>query len=124
MGLYKLTRQRPDGNAVRGALIAYDENPLTGEQTTLETFHALENAKCLIPTGRYRIAVTLSPKFGTLMPLLVNVPGRSGIRIHGGTKPEHSHGCILITRRAEYQNLVQNLINEQNRCEPIYIDIV
>jgi hypothetical protein len=25
-----------------------------------------------------------------------NVPNRSGIRIHRGTKPEHSTGCILV----------------------------
>ena len=43
------------------------------------------------------MVLTMSPKFGVVLPLLENVPGRSGIRIHTGTKPEHSKGCILVT---------------------------
>ena len=123
MGLYQLIRQPAQGKAIRGTLQAFDENPITEEQIVLASYPALENAERAIPTGQYRVVVTLSPKFGTIMPLLTNVPGRSGIRIHGGTKPEHSHGCILITRRAAYQDLVQRLVNEQNRNEPIYLNV-
>ena len=57
----------------------------------------LENADFIIPEGRYELVLTMSPKFGVVLPLLENVPGRSGIRIHTGTKPEHSKGCVLVT---------------------------
>ena len=31
------------------------------------------------------------------MPLIDEVPEREGIRIHMGTKPEHSQGCVLVS---------------------------
>lgn len=49
-----------------------------------------------IKKGRYRVIVTWSPKYKRLMPLLVNVEGFEGIRIHSGNKAEDSHGCIII----------------------------
>ena len=54
-----------------------------------------------IPAGRYAVAVTWSPKFGRWLPLLVNVPHRSGIRIHAGNTAQDTAGCILVG-----QNLV------------------
>ena len=38
----------------------------------------------------------MSPKFKRLLPIVQNVPQRSGIRIHRGSKPEHSTGCVLV----------------------------
>ena len=63
----------------------------------------LENADYIIPEGTYELTLTMSPKFGKVLPLLGNVPGRSGIRIHRGTKPEHSKGCILVSAANEQQ---------------------
>lgn len=57
----------------------------------------LENADFIIPDGQYELTLTMSPKFGKVLPLLNNVPNRAGIRIHTGTRPEHSTGCILMT---------------------------
>lgn len=51
-----------------------------------------------IPTGLYEIIYTYSPKFKCQMPLVNNVKGFDGIRIHSGTKPEHTDGCILVGR--------------------------
>jgi hypothetical protein len=63
----------------------------------LETFTipTLENADYLIPAGTYPIERTWSPKFKKFLPILNDVPEREGIRIHRGTLPEHSQGCIL-----------------------------
>ena len=83
----------------------------------------MENADCLIPALIYRIAVTRSPKFKRLLPVLEQVPGRTGIRVHRGTRPEHSKGCILVSA-ADEQALTARFLAEQNRLEPIYIDIV
>lgn len=49
-----------------------------------------------IPTGRYRILITRSRRFGRWLPLLMNVKGFEGIRIHPGNKPEDTRGCILL----------------------------
>lgn len=48
-----------------------------------------------IPEGIYRVVITMSNRFKKLLPLLLNVPGYAGIRIHAGVIPEHTEGCIL-----------------------------
>lgn len=57
-----------------------------------------------IPTGRYRILITRSRRFGRWLPLLLNVKGFERIRIHAGNKPEDTRGCILLgfNRRKGY----------------------
>ncbi len=52
--------------------------------------------KTAIPTGRYRVLITRSRRFGRWLPLLMNVKGFEGIRIHPGNKPEDTKGCILL----------------------------
>jgi hypothetical protein len=48
-----------------------------------------------IPYGTYEVVITYSQRFKKDLPLLLNVPGYMGIRIHAGNTPEHSHGCLL-----------------------------
>jgi hypothetical protein len=59
----------------------------------------LENRDFLIPEGTYPLDKTYSPKFKKFLPEVQNVPERTGIRIHGGSIPEHSTGCILLDLR-------------------------
>ena len=113
MGFYKITRQKPEGKAVHGTI--QDETSFKAP--------TLENTDYIIPTGTYKLIVTLSPKYKVLMPLVLSVTGRSGIRIHFGTKPSHSKGCILMTTRTGYQELTKRLLEEQDRKEPIYLNI-
>lgn len=49
-----------------------------------------------IPIGTYRIIISYSNRFKKQMPLLLNVPGFSGIRIHTGNTEKDSLGCILV----------------------------
>lgn len=49
-----------------------------------------------IPRGRYRVSLTMSRRFGKLMPLVHDVPGFDGVRFHGGNTEEDTHGCPLL----------------------------
>lgn len=49
-----------------------------------------------IPVGRYAIAMTYSPHFKMVLPLLKDVPGFEGIRIHAGNTEADTEGCILV----------------------------
>lgn len=49
-----------------------------------------------IPAGLYRVILTPSQRFhGKVLPLLEDVPGFSGIRIHPGNTSAETEGCIL-----------------------------
>jgi len=48
-----------------------------------------------INTGTYPVKITYSPKFKRLMPLVQNVPGRSGIRWHPGSDWRSTLGCLI-----------------------------
>ena len=123
MGYYKLYRQQPKGKAVHGTLF-FCQPGRRNETLLVKAASTLENLDFIIPPLVYPVVVTMSPRFGKLMPLLRNVPGRDGIRIHGGIKPEHSRGCILLNRKNEYKALVERLLYEQKRHEDIRIEIV
>ena len=41
-----------------------------------------------IPAGKYQIEITESIRFNRLMPIIKDVPGFSGVRIHSGNTAE------------------------------------
>ena len=49
-----------------------------------------------IPAGIYKVEVTYSPRFKRNLPLLIDVPNYTGIRIHNGSNKDHTSGCILV----------------------------
>lgn len=49
-----------------------------------------------IPAGTYKVEVTYSPRFKRNLPLLIDVPNYTGIRIHEGSNKDHTSGCILV----------------------------
>lgn len=52
-----------------------------------------------IPAGRYEVVLTWSPKFKRQLPLLLDVPGFTGIRIHALNDKTGTQGCIGVGRR-------------------------
>jgi hypothetical protein len=51
--------------------------------------------KTAIPAGRYEVVITWSNRFKRLLPLLLNVKGFTGIRMHVGNYATNTDGCLL-----------------------------
>jgi hypothetical protein len=49
-----------------------------------------------IPAGKYEVQLTMSPRFGRVLPLLLNVENFTGVRIHPGNSAKDTDGCILV----------------------------
>ena len=111
MAVIQMRRISRNGKAVRGSMRVNGRDIAT-----------LENADYIIPVGTYPVSVTFSPRFQRNLPLIDNVPGRSGIRIHRGIKPEHSKGCVLVSAAME-QQLTAEWLALQASNEPIKIII-
>ncbi len=121
-----LTRTSKTGNAVIGFLvIPFTQYPCSDREEEDITIKTLENADFIIPAGTYPLKRTYSYKFKKLLPILENVPDREGIRIHRGTKPEHSQGCILTDMFGQSTlDIMLNRLNEFYTDEEIVLSVV
>lgn len=88
--------------------------------------------KTAIPTGKYQVVITFSNRFKKPLPLLINVPGYEGIRIHPGNTAADSSGCLLCgttydtdrvnnSREAFYELFEK--IEKASKTEKIFITI-
>ena len=110
----RLIRNKANGSAITGRLV------IDGRWFC----NTLERKGYEILALCYRVQVTMSPKFKRLLPLICNVPQRSGIRFHVGTKPEHSTGCILVPNRAIEKELTELILKAQNDHEEILLEVI
>ena len=81
-----------------------------------------------IPPGRYSIIFGYSLKLKRSLPLILDVPGFTGIRIHGGKNADWSEGCPLVGENKKpgelvnykywetvIANMVRDAINENRK---------
>ena len=108
----RLIRNEAKGNAITGRLV------IDGKWFC----NTLERKGVEILPLCYHVAVTMSPKFKRLLPIVQNVPSRSGIRFHRGTRPEHSTGCILLSKEKEIE-LTQLILKAQQEYEEIILEV-
>lgn len=82
-----------------------------------------------IPTGHYVINITYSPKYKRMMPLLLDVKGFSGIRIHSGNSSKDTEGCLIVGKNKkvgmvlESRDTYQRLFKIMEGQKEITIDI-
>lgn len=92
--------------------------------------------KTCIPRGEYEVIVTMSNRFKRRLPLLKDVPGFEGIRIHPGNTSLDTEGCILVgvkddTRedrvlmsRVTFDGVFSRIDSALSRDEKVTIEIV
>lgn len=49
-----------------------------------------------IPAGNYEVILNWSPRFKCVLPMVLGVPGFSGVRIHAGNCAADTEGCVLV----------------------------
>ena len=118
-----LNRNKRKGKAVTG-ILALD---LVQKDDSLKRYElpTLENADFIIPAGTYPVERTFSRKFKKFLPEILDVPDRFGIRMHRGSLPEHSKGCILLDMAG--MTYVDTLFNQLDRYyddEKVQIEII
>jgi len=88
-------------------------------------------AQTAIPTGKYDVILTFSPRFKRVLPLLLSVKGYEGVRVHAGNTNKDTEGCLLIgenkakgqvlNSRATLEKLMSILLDCEKRKEKVTI---
>lgn len=71
-----------------------------------------------IPTGTYQVMLTYSGRFKKILPLIANVPGFDGIRIHSGNTEKDSLGCVIVGENKVKGQVINSRIT-MNKLMPI-----
>lgn len=67
-----------------------------------------------IPTGKYKVSVTMSNRFKRPMPLIHDVPGFEGVRLHGGNTHHNTEGCPLVAKSRNINKVHPTIKNITN----------
>lgn len=86
-----------------------------------------------IPLGRYKVVLNMSNKFKRILPLLLDVPGYRGVRMHRGNKTIHTLGCPLVGlsrkgdtlfKSKDAEGVLMNVLRAVPQGEEIWITVV
>lgn len=69
---------------------------LSSDMTAEQIAKIKVHSQTAIPIGTYKITLTYSNRFKKILPLLNDVPGFEGIRIHSGNTSADTEGCLLV----------------------------
>lgn len=121
-----------DGQRVCETLEDTDRG-ITQQMTPLQVAQQKIKGKTAIPTGIYNVNINFSPRFRKELPILENVTGFEGIRIHSGNTAADTEGCILpgkntkvgmvTNSRVWTENIVTRIKKALTRGEKVKINI-
>ena len=83
---------------------------LCDEMSEKEILKRKIKGETAIPTGIYQVLITYSPKYKKQMPLVNNVKGYSGIRIHSGNTAKDTEGCLIVGKNKEVGKVLESRI--------------
>lgn len=126
-----LNRQPSNDSCTHGDLFVGDDfECVTLEDIVREVKIPGETA---IPAGRYRVVITYSNRFKRDLPLLLDVPNFTGVRIHSGNTAAQTEGCLLVGKergpttvmqsRAALLPLQAKIQKALDYGDPVYINI-
>lgn len=82
-----------------------------------------------IPASTYKVVLSYSPKFKRILPEVLSVPMFTGIRIHRGSYPQDTLGCVLVGKNkivgglTESANTEIKLMEKLKRTTEIWLTI-
>ena len=101
------------------------------QSMSVDTIKAIKVYKeTCIPYGKYKVILSMSKRFGKVMPELLNVKGFVGVRMHSGNTIYDTEGCILvgnkssdgvITNSRKTFNALMNILKTQKSISLIII---
>ena len=74
-----------------------------------------------IPRGMYHCKMTMSPRFGKMMPEILNVPGFVGARMHAGNDADDTEGCPLF---GDYNPSKQDWVSNSTKRKDEFYELV
>ena len=93
---YTISRLYVDGELFGCNTLEDTDRGLNQEMDLDEIKKKKVYGKTAIPRGSYECVYTYSNRFKKMLPLLLNVKGFEGIRIHSGNSAKDTEGCILV----------------------------
>lgn len=93
---YTISKVYVDGEDFHCNCLEDPDRGLYQGMSTADVLAVKEKGKTAIPRGTYHVIYTYSPRFKRRLPLLENVTGFAGIRIHPGNSDKDTEGCLLF----------------------------